>query len=79
MTGCTRSNWRGQPLETVEIVFELIGNTRTESGLEVHAWLDETGYQTGRKVSDQELSTCRIKRNKFHGEWNYEIHPNLES
>ena len=68
-------NWRGVPLETREIVVSSIGNTRTESGLEVHAWLDEREYQKGIKVSDWQLSECFIKRNKFHGDWNYEVHP----
>jgi hypothetical protein len=26
-------------------------------------------------VSDEELAECNIKRNDYHGEWNYEIHP----
>ena len=30
-------NWRGVPLETLEIVVKLIGATTTETGLEVHA------------------------------------------
>jgi hypothetical protein len=68
-------NWQGVPLETREIVVESIGHTTTTTGLEVHAWLDESTYQKGRKVSDQELAECRIKHNSFHGEWNYEIHP----
>ena len=68
-------NWQGLPLETLEIVVCSIGHTRTESGLEVHAWLDESQYQKGLKVSDDELAECIIKRNKFHGDWNYEIHP----
>jgi hypothetical protein len=68
-------NWQGVPLETLEIVVQSIGATTTETGLEVHAWLDESTYQKGRKVSDDELKACNIKRNKFHGEWNYEIHP----
>jgi hypothetical protein len=68
-------NWRGTPLETLEIVVESIGATTTETGLEVHAWLDEGAYEKGRKVSDEELAKCNIKRNKYHGEWNYEIHP----
>ena len=63
------------PLETLEIVVSSIGNTRTASGLEVHAWLDESTYEKGIKVSDEALSECVIKRHKFHGEWNYEIHP----
>jgi hypothetical protein len=68
-------NWQGKPLETLEIVIESIGATTTETGLEVHAWLDEGTYEKGRKVSDEELADCNIKRNDYHGEWNYEIHP----
>lgn len=68
-------NWRGTPLETLEIVVESIGATTTETGLEVHAWIDEGAYEKGRKVSDEELAECNIKRNEYHGEWNYEIHP----
>jgi hypothetical protein len=68
-------NWRGRPLETAEIVVESINHTTTETGLEIHAWLDEKKYEKGRKVSDQELAACRIKRHKYHGEWNYEIRP----
>jgi hypothetical protein len=68
-------NWQGTPLETLEVVVESIGATTTGTGLEVHAWLDEGTYEKGRKVSDAELAECVIKRNAFHGEWNYEIHP----
>ncbi|MFT5405249.1 MAG: hypothetical protein ACI9DF_004096 [Verrucomicrobiales bacterium] len=68
-------NWRGVPLETLEIVVNLIGSTKTKEGLEVHAWLDGKKYEKGRKISDEELQEVHIKRNKFHGEWNYEIHP----
>jgi transposase len=68
-------NWQGIPLETHEIVVNLIGGTRTAQGLEVHAWLDEREYPKGRKVSDAELTEVRIRRNSFQGYWNYEIHP----
>lgn len=68
-------NWQGVPLETHEIVVQLIGATKTNKGLEVHAWLDEATYEKSRQVSNADLATVRIKRNKFHGEWNYEIIP----
>jgi hypothetical protein len=68
-------NWRGIPLETVEMIVQLIGSTKTTTGLEVKAYLDKGNYDIGIKVSDAELNACKIKRNKFHGEWNYEIHP----
>jgi hypothetical protein len=69
------NTWRGEPLETLEIVVSSINATTTETGLEVHAWLDEKDYPKGRKVTDAELAECVIKRHSFHGEWNYEIHP----
>jgi hypothetical protein len=71
-------NWRGTPLETLEIVVESIGATTTETGLDVHAWLDEGDYEKGRIVSDEDLAECIIKPNKYHGEWNYEIHPHTD-
>ena len=67
--------WKGTPLENLDVVVESIGATTTTTGLEVHAWLDEKHYAKGRKVSDQDLAACRLLRNPFHGEWNYEIHP----
>jgi hypothetical protein len=70
-------NWQGTPLETLEIVVESIGATTTETGLEIHAWIDEGKYEKGRKVSDQELAECTVKRNAYHGDWNYEIHPRV--
>ena len=68
-------NWRGVPLETLEVIVSLIGNTSTTTGLEVHAWVDGKKYEKARSVSDEELAEVSIRRNKFHGEWNYEIHP----
>ncbi|MFM7564824.1 MAG: ISAzo13 family transposase, partial [Planctomycetota bacterium] len=66
-------NWQGRPLETLEVVVNLISNTKTATGLEVHAWLDESNYSPNIKVTDEELSEVRLHPNKFHGEWNYEI------
>ena len=58
-------NWQGVPLETLEIVVNLIGGTSTISGLEVHAWIDQSEYEIGKKISDQMLSECIIKKGKF--------------
>jgi len=68
-------NWQGVPLETLEIVVKLIGSTRTNTGLEVHCWLDQDQYDKGRKVTNAEMGELSIKPDAFHGEWNYEIHP----
>ena len=67
--------WQGVPLETFEIVVSLIGSTKTSTGLEVHAWLDEAEYQKSKQLSDAQLEEVRIQRDAFHGEWNYRILP----
>jgi hypothetical protein len=69
-------NWRGRPLESYEIVVNLIGSTTTESGLKVYARIDDTGYEKGRKVPDAELAKVDLQPSRFHGEWNYVIRPN---
>ncbi len=52
---------------------------QSTKGLTVSCRLDRRRYTIGRKVTDQEMALVRIKRNKFHGEWNYEIHPSSKS
>lgn len=69
------SNWRGQPLETHQIVVALIGSTRTTTGLVVKAKLDAKAYPKGRTVTKAEMQSVNITRSRFHGEWNYVINP----
>lgn len=68
-------NWRGLPPTPYEVVVNLVSATRPKEGLTVHGWLDEKAYPKGRKVSAQAYAALRIRRNKFHGDWNYEILP----
>jgi hypothetical protein len=70
-------NWRGRPLTSRAVVVNLIGSTTTTTGLTIHAELDEGEYPAGTKVTDEVLAGVCIKRNKFHGEWNYTILPRL--
>lgn len=67
-------NWRGKPLTSHEVIVNLIANTTTDAGLKIKADLDANGYPVGIKVTDQELKMIKLKKNKFHGEWNYTIH-----
>jgi transposase len=67
--------WQGVPLETLEIVVSLIGSTKTNTGLEVHAWLDESQYEKSKHLSNAQLEEVIIRRDNFHGEWNYRILP----
>jgi hypothetical protein len=68
-------NWRGRPLVSREVVVNLIGHTTTKTGLTIRSALDENSYPTGREVTEQQMENLAIKRDKFHGEWNYTIRP----
>jgi hypothetical protein len=68
-------NWRGRPLVSREVVVNLIGSTKTKTGLEIRAELDGGSYPIGREVTEQQMESLSIKREKFHGEWNYTIRP----
>jgi hypothetical protein len=68
-------NWRGRPLETVETIVSLIGNTTTKTGLRIRAALDKNSYEKGLTVMDEELAALRITPHRFHGDWNYTFHP----
>lgn len=66
-------NWRGKPLRTLETVVQLIGHTRTASGLRVKAKLDKRKYPTGAAVTNMQMKTLKLHPNAFRGEWNYEL------
>ena len=68
-------NWRGKPLNSFQTIVSLIAATTTTTGLNVHAELNTETYQAGIKVSDRDLAQVKIRRDKFHGDWNYEIQP----
>jgi hypothetical protein len=68
-------NWRGQPLVSHEVIVNLIAHTTTEAGLEVQAELDTNSYETGAKVSDEDMASLQITKADFHGDWNYTIAP----
>ena len=71
-------NWRGRPLVSHAVVVNLIGSTRTRTGLRVGAELDTNSYPKGIKVTKQEMESVRLKRDKFHGEWNYKVLPHAK-
>ena len=68
-------NWRGRALRTFETVVELIGHTRTATGLRVKAKLDKRRYSTGVVVTPAEMRGLALHRHPFHGDWNYELRP----
>jgi hypothetical protein len=70
-------NARGKPLETREIIINLIVGTTTNTGLKIYAQLDDREYEKGVTVTDQQLAAVKITRDPFHGDWNYSVAPSL--
>jgi hypothetical protein len=68
-------NWRGKPLLSHQTIVNLIASTTTRTGLTVRAVLDTNVYETGIKVSDEQMAKLNISPAQFHGEWNYSIAP----
>ena len=68
-------NWRGRPLLSQAVIVNLIGHARTSEGLRIESELDENSYPKGIKVSDEELAGVRLRKAKFHKDWNYTIVP----
>jgi len=70
-------NARGKPLESLEVIINLIAGTTTNMGLKIYAQLDARQYQKGVEVSDDQLTAVNITRDAFHGEWNYLVSPSV--
>ena len=66
-------NWRGRPLVSHDVIVNLIGATKTASGLRVKARLDKRRYPLGVEVPDEELDAVQLARHRVHGDWNYTI------
>jgi transposase len=68
-------NWRGKPLISHEVIVNLIAATTTRTGLRVQSQLDTSSYESGIKISDQQMQELNLRRDEFHGEWNFTIGP----
>ncbi|MFE4583406.1 ISAzo13 family transposase, partial [Streptomyces chartreusis] len=68
-------NWRGRPLTSHDVIVNSIAATTTRTGLKVHAELDPDTYDTGIKVTDSDIDALPMHRHRFHGDWNYTLHP----
>jgi len=68
-------NWEGKPLIDVQTAVNLIGATRTTTGLEVICVRDDTEYQLKKKVSDDDFDSIMLFDIPPFKEWNYRILP----
>ena len=68
-------NWRGKPLTSLAVIVNLIARTTTGTGLRIRCELDRRKYPKGKKVTDAEMAALSMKRDTFHGDWNYKFLP----
>ena len=68
-------HWAGQPLESYQIIIELIGSTTTQTGLQVRSQLIRRYSPTQCRVSDSELKTIPLAPHAVLPAWNYTIFP----
>ena len=68
-------NWRGKPLISHEVIINLIAATTSKTGLAVKSDLDSNVYPAGVKISDRQMAELQLKRDTFHGDWNYSLLP----
>jgi hypothetical protein len=54
-------NWKGRPLVSYETVVNLIGATRTKTGLRIKAALDTRQYEAGAKIPDEEMERINLR------------------
>ena len=72
-------NWRGKPLISHEVIINLIAATTSKTGLAVKSGLDPNSYPSGIKVSDKQMAELRLRRDAFHGDWNYSLLPQVDT
>ena len=67
--------WAGCPLRSFEMALHYINDTHTATGLRVQAHLVSTVYETGVKVSDEQMASLALQAHQVCPQWNYTIHP----
>jgi hypothetical protein len=68
-------NWKGEPLVSFETVVKMISATKTRQELRVKAVLDKSRYETGLKISREQMEALNIQPHRQNPEWNYSLLP----
>jgi hypothetical protein len=68
-------NWQGVPLTDVETALNYIRTTKTNTGLTSRAVVNQTTYEKGQTVSDDQMNSLRISHHRELPQWNYTIKP----
>lgn len=68
-------NWRGRPLDSFETMMNYIITTTDKSGLKVDAVRITKQYETGIKISKQQMKNLNLVYGEELPHWNYDIYP----
>ena len=68
-------NWAGRPLDSWETILNYISTTTIRTGLQVHSVRVPQLYQTGVKITKQQMAGLKLVRSENLPQWNYDIHP----
>lgn len=67
--------WAGCPLRSYDVLLKYLDETKTQTGLRVHAELIHKEYAKGIKVSDEVMTTLNLQTHAVCPQWNYTIAP----
>ncbi len=70
-------NWVGEPLDSYQKILNYARTTKTQTGLQVTAYLDRRHYLCGLKPTPDQIASLRLQRHETLPEWNYTIKPQL--
>jgi Rhodopirellula transposase DDE domain len=68
-------NWAGRPLDSYETILKYIRTTTTTTGLAVKAHLVRKTYETGTKISDDEMAALSLHPHRTQPHRNYTLRP----
>jgi hypothetical protein len=69
------ANWASHPLDSYETILNFIRTTTSTTGFCCQADLDQTVYETGLIVSQEQLAQVRLRSHRRFPKWNYTIYP----
>ncbi len=69
-------NWQGRPLDSYETCLKYIARTQTKTGLRVIAYLDRKIYPKKVEITDEQMSSLRLRPHQTMPGWNYTLRPN---
>jgi len=70
-------HWAGQPLTDYPTIVRLIGETKTQTGLQVHCALSTKHYPTKIKVSEEQMRELDLLKHPILPDWNYTLFPRI--